>query len=360
MPGKPNDFPGGPYIWLHGASLGEVNALRPLARLFAGVVPVVFTSGTPAGIRAAGEFLAFRFWDNPEFVQRGLSSARALVIAESELWPNLLITAKRKGVPAFLVNARVNRGTRRWLAARRLLSEMLSAFSEIYPKDEREAEKIVRLGAPRERVVYLGGLKFDGLADRDTSRREDFGFSEGIPLIVFGSVRSGEFGQVVEATAALDGFQVAIAPRHRNRLGRLIREMRKRRLSFRLRTDSGEGRILVLDTVGELRALYSVSDLVFVGGTLAPYGGHNILEPAALGLPVIIGPHYENQVSEAEGLLSAGGGLLVHGPAELSAAARTLLTDERARREMGRRAREFIEANRGASARIHRRILELI
>jgi 3-deoxy-D-manno-octulosonic-acid transferase len=340
--------------------LGEVNALLPLARLFAESFQILFTSGTPAGVRAAGEFPSLRFSDNPGFVRRGLSSATALVIAESELWPNLLMTAKSMGVPAFLVNARVNKGTKRWLAVKGFLSEMLSAFREIYPKDEREAEKIIGLGVARERVVCLGGLKFDGLSGSYSARREDFGFSVDIPLIAFGSVRSGEFKQVVEAVTALRGFQVAVAPRHTNRLGKLLREMRKRGIPFRLRRDSGKEGVLVLDTVGELRAIYSVSDLAFVGGTLAAYGGHNILEPAAMGVPVIIGPHYENQVSEAEGLLSAGGGLLVLGPAELAEAARRILSDERARREMGKRAREFVEENRGASKRIHRRILELI
>jgi 3-deoxy-D-manno-octulosonic-acid transferase len=360
LPGGTGDFPAGPCIWFHGASIGEVNALGPLARLFAVELPVVFTSGTPAGLRAAGDFPALRFRDNPGFVRKGLSTARALVIAESELWPNLLMTAKRTGVPAFLANARVNRGTRRWLAAKGLLSEMLSAFREIYPKDEEEARKIVDLGAPRDRVVYLGGLKFDGLVSKDSARRVDYGFSDDQALVVFGSVRSGEFGPVVEAVATLDGFQVAIAPRHRNRLGRLLREMRRRGLSFRLRTDSGERGVLVLDTVGELRALYSVSDLAFVGGTLAPYGGHNILEPAALGVPVIIGPFCENQVSEADGLVAAGGCVRVRGSAELAAAARGLLVDKKARGEMGERARGFIEGNRGASRRIHERIMELL
>jgi len=337
-----------------------VNALRPLARLFAERFPVVFTSGTPAGLRAAGDFPAWRFRDNPGFVRRGLSTARALVIAESELWPNLLLTAKGKGVPTFLANARVNRGTRRWLAARGLLSEMLSAFREIYPKDEEEARKIIDLGAPRDRVVYLGGLKFDGLASAVRARRGDFGFSDGQALVVFGSVRSGEFGPVAEAVAMLDGFQVAIAPRHRNRLGRLLREMRKKGLAFRLRTGSGERGVLVLDTVGELRALYSVSDIAFVGGTLAPYGGHNILEPAALGIPVLFGPHCENQPAEARGLLSAGGGIIVRNPEELAATAKRLLADKKARGEMGERARGFIEGNRGASRRIYERIRAII
>lgn len=360
LPKAPDDFPAGPYIWFHGASIGEVNALLPLARLFLGEIPIVFTSGTPAGLRTAKEFTGFRFWDSHGFVQKTLSGAKALVIAESELWPNLLISAKNKGIPVFLANARVNRGTRRWLAAKGLLSEMLSAFREIYPKDEEEARKIVDLGAPRDRVVYLGGLKFDSLASVDGARRWNFGFSDEQSLVVFGSVRSREFAPVAEAVSMLDGFQVAIAPRHRNRLDRLLGELRKRGLPFRLRTDSREGGILVLDTVGELRALYSVSDIAFVGGTFASYGGHNILEPAALGVPVIIGPHCENQAAEAQGLLSAGGGIMVRDPEELAAAAKRLLADEKARVDMGEKARCFIERNRGASQRIHERITDLI
>ncbi len=328
----------------------------PLARLFARDISVAFTSGTAAGVQATGEFFGFRFWDNPRLVQEGLSGAKALIIAESELWPNLLIAAKRMGVPAFLANARVNRGTRRWLAARGLLSEMLSAFREIYPKDEEEAKKIVDLGAPRDRVVYLGGLKFDGLANSANARREDFGFSDSQPLIVFGSVRSREFRAIAEAAAKLDGFQIAIAPRHRNRLGRLLRELSRRSLRFRLRTGQGNGGVLILDTLGELKALYSVSDVAFVGGTLAPYGGHNILEPAALGVPVIFGPHYENQTSEVFDLISEGGGVMVRGPDEIWVTAKRLLGDGNAKAEMGRKARAFVERNRGASRRIYESI----
>ncbi len=360
LPRTPGNFPAGPYIWFHGASVGEVNALGPLARLFAREFQVVFTSGTAAGVRTAGDFPGLRFWDNPSFVQEGLSRASALVIAESELWPNLLIAAKKRSVPCFLVNARINRGTRRWLAARGLLSEMLSAFTEIYPKDEIEERRIIELGAPRERVIYLGGLKFDCLVESHSARKEDFGFSDGRALIVFGSVRSKEFRAIASAVAMLDGFQIAIAPRHMDRLSRLIGELRKRGLSFRLRTGRGNGNILILDTVGELRALYSVSDVAFVGGTLAPYGGHNILEPAALGVPVIFGPHFENQPSEAEGMISSGGGLLVRNARELASVTRKLLSDRELRGIMGEQARGFIERNRGASVRIHRKIMEAI
>ncbi|MGC8894877.1 MAG: 3-deoxy-D-manno-octulosonic acid transferase [candidate division WOR-3 bacterium] len=360
LPDEPSGFPAEPYIWFHGASIGEANALGPLASLFADQMPVVFTSNTQAGIGAAKGFVAFRFWDNPRFVQKGLSRAKALVVAESELWPNLLLTAKRNRVPAFLANARVNRGTRRWLAARWLLSEMLLAFTEIYPKDETEARKIIELGAPEERVVYLGGLKFDSLANTAHGQREDFGFSDSLPLVVFGSVRSGEFRAIAEAASMLEDFHLAIAPRHRNRLGNLIHELRKRGVSFRTRTDKENHGVLVFDTVGELRVLYSVSDVAFVGGTLAPYGGHNILEPAALGVPVIFGPHYENQPSEAEGLTAAGGGIIVRNATELAMVVRRLLTDEGSRTLMAQRAKDFVERNRGASGRIYKRIIKLL
>ncbi|MEO0158242.1 MAG: glycosyltransferase N-terminal domain-containing protein [candidate division WOR-3 bacterium] len=351
------DFPAGPYLWFHGSSIGEIRALLPLAVLFSNNMPVMFSSNTQAGIRACGGFRCIRFWDNPRFVKKGLSGAKALIIAESELWPNLLMSARSMGIPAFLANARVNRGTRRWLLAKGVLVQMLSAFTEIYPKDEREAAKIAELGAQKERIICLGGLKFDALPRSTEAKRGDFGFAGDVPLITFGSVRSREFGVVAEAIARLDGFQIAIAPRHRDKLGKLLRELRGRGLSFRLRTEGGGGRVLVLDTIGELNALYSASDLAFVGGTLAPYGGHNILEPAALGVPVLFGPHYENQPSEAKGLISVGGAVMIRGPEDLASAARSLLSDRASRAEMGEKARAFVERNRGASRRIYERIM---
>jgi len=339
--------------------LGETSALRPLAVALSERFPVLFTSTSRAGTESLARLdgiASGRFWDNPAWVDDLLGRALALVIAETEFWPNALLSAKKAGVPIFLVNARVNRGTRRWRLAGSLLAGMLSCFTEVYPKDRVQARNFVALGVPEDRVIYLGGLKFDTLTSHARATRQEFGFTDEKPLVVFGSVRSREFAEVCHCAALLPDAQIAIAPRHMDRLGSLLRLLARQGLGYRLRSRGGQGPVLVLDTVGELVSLYSVADICFVGGTLAPYGGHNLLEPAALGIPVVFGPHVENQPEESSALISAGGGFMVRSLDEFVHTIKTLLADDRARRVAGDAAASYIRASSGATGRILARV----
>ncbi len=355
FPFKPPTLPPEPYIWFHGASLGEHKALGPLIKLFKEEgFPTLLTATAPSALSFAQQFS-----DNPSFVHEALRGALAVVVAEAELWPNLLLEAQRQGVPVFLVNGRVGRGTGRWARwAPGALRRLLGCFVKIFPKSPGHKEAFLALGAEPEVLGEPGDLKADALAEVEPFKPQELGLSPEKPVVVLGNLRPGEFEAAARVAEALAReAQIVLAPRHLEALPQLLRTLK---VPHSLRSQGGGGPVLVLDTYGELRRVWGLARAAFVGGTLAPFGGHDLLEPASAGVPVAFGPHTENQSEAAEGLLRAGGGFRVKNEEELVEFFKRMLSDPQAQREAGERAREFFQSQRGTAKRVFREILRLI
>ncbi len=359
-------------VWLHAASVGEVAAVTPLARALAVRGPGVFlTVVTPAGRAVAARSLgdaavSFAPLDFVTAVRRTLRSVgpRALLITETELWPNTIYESAEAGVPVGMVNGRLSeRSLRRYMMIGSPLPGVVSRLSFAACRSDADALRFRELGLAQSRVTVVGDMKFDKLAaPLDDGERSGLRSSLGIPgdepVVVFGSVRPKEESEVAAAAAAVvdafPGAHVVVAPRHLDRVERIVGALASRGVESSLlsaRDGGGGGRATVVDTTGELARLYAVGSVAFVGGTLAPYGGHDPLEPAAQGVPVVVGPHTESCRDSALRLLSAGAAVEVASGGELAGELIRFLSDANARGEAGANALKAVAAGRGATAR---------
>jgi 3-deoxy-D-manno-octulosonic-acid transferase len=372
-------------LWLHAASVGEVRALAVLVRaLHDRHLPLLVTVGTPTGLARARELfadLAVRAgaaaatfpvhaapWDFPGAAGRFLRAVRprAAVFIETELWPNLIAAIAQQEVPLALVSARLSElSLRRYQRfAPRMMRDAVEAFGVITAQSSVDRERFIALGADAARVVVGGNLKFDlqlpaaieAASGRLRAR------CEGRPLWVAGSTHPGEEAACIEAhRILLAGARAAggpmpllvLAPRRPERFAAVSAWLGTTGLkSSRVSEDAGAGtEVLLLDVMGGLLDWYAAADAVFVGGTLVPVGGHNLLEPAALGKPVISGPHCFNSPESAELLQAANALALVRNADELGQVLRELLEDGVKARAAGARAAAVVAANRGAAAR---------
>ncbi|MBW1987942.1 MAG: 3-deoxy-D-manno-octulosonic acid transferase [Deltaproteobacteria bacterium] len=350
-------------VWIHALSVGEVNAAAPLVRalLEQGGRPVVATASTLTGRRRAGELfpgvpvLYFPF-DLPFSVKRVVDAINpaAFVLVETDLWPNLLLTLKRRGVPAVLANGRLSdssfAGYRR---ARRLLAPALSAFFAVGAATEEDARRYAALGVPEERISVTGNLKFDAPEPEPLTVP---GLDPKTPLVVAGSTHPGEEDLLASALSGLKarlGAALVVAPRDPDRAGAVARLFKARGFSVSLFSGLDGGAfpdVAVVDKMGLLARLYSAGRVCFVGGSLAPEGGHNPLEPAAAGRPVVFGPHMEDFSEIADTLLSRGAALSTDAPA-LEKVLERLLADPAEADRMGRAGLAAVRENRGSVQR---------
>jgi 3-deoxy-D-manno-octulosonic-acid transferase len=299
---------------------------------------------------------------------------RAVLILETEIWPNLLRACDERRVPVLVVNGRISpRAYRRYRLVRGFLSRPLRQVRCFGMQSEADAGRIRDLGAPADRVRVTGNMKFDLPAPQVSPEavRRRLGLAPDAPLLVAGSTAPGEEAPVLEGFAALRRHapraRLAIAPRHPERFeaaGALLGAagLRVARLSALTpgRGDDGglrEGRerddydAILVDAVGVLPEIYAAADVVFVGGSLVPRGGHNVLEPASLARPVLFGPFMENFREAARALTESGGGFEVRDGRDLGAQAIRLLSDAGAHARAAAAARRAVEANRGALER---------
>jgi 3-deoxy-D-manno-octulosonic-acid transferase len=364
-------------IWLHAVSLGEMSAAAPLVHALRSrypQVPLVLTTATPTGRARArslfGDTVDIRFlpYDLPGAVARFLERVhpRIGLIMETELWPNLFAACERRGVPLVLASARLSaKSVSRYRRFGALMRGIFSANVSVAAQTVDDAERFMAIGAPASRTSVIGNIKFDtdaGGAAPDRGRELRAGFGASRPLWVAGSTHAGEDEQVLAAHAKLPAdVLLLLAPRHPDRFDAVAELLSRLGLRF-IRRSSGAARIergvkvVLVDTVGELAALYASSDVAFVGGSLVPIGGHNLLEPAALGVPVLTGPSHANGREIARLLLQNGAALQVANAEELSAAVARLLDDPGERRRMGAIGRQTVESNRGST----QRLLEII
>jgi 3-deoxy-D-manno-octulosonic-acid transferase len=368
-----------PTIWLHAVSLGEMSAAAPLVRALRSRYPenpLVLTSGTPTGRARArslfGDTVDVRFlpYDTPGAVARFLEriQPRLAVIMETELWPNLFRECERRGVPLVLASARLSaKSVSRYRRLGSLFRGIFSASSLIAAQTPKDAERFIAIGAQSARTHVIGNIKFDlelsaGILDRGRALRASFGGAR--PTWIAGSTHAGEEEQVLAAHEALRADRadalLLLVPRHPDRFRAVADLLSSQSLRFARRSSGvlpdAATQVVLVDSVGELAALYASADVAFVGGSLVPIGGHNLLEPAALGVPVLTGPYQSNGKDIARLLIQQGAALQVDNSQELAAALTRLLADPAERRRIGAIGRHIVESNRGSVARL----LELI
>lgn len=368
---------GRPVIWLHAVSVGEVLAVSRLVQEIQTAFPrhrllISTTTRTGQGL-ARRLFGAERVFycplDLPWAVWAYLKALRPamLVLAETEFWPNLLSGCFRRGIPVAVVNARISdRSWPRYRMLRTLWRPILGKLSRVLAQSSLDAERLIELGCRAERVSVSGNLKFDvrvpGETDATRFLKDQ---AEDRRFIVAGSTLEGEETALAEAWPKLLAVDpeliLVVAPRHPDRFKPVIEELKQAGISVVRRSDWPKhwagaprllrsGEVVLLDSIGELASVYSLAAVAFVGGSIAEAGGHNPLEPAQFGVPVVMGPHYANFRAITEDL-RAHDALRIARREELAGVLLELLTRTDEARAMGERARRVFEEQAGATGR---------
>jgi 3-deoxy-D-manno-octulosonic-acid transferase len=382
MPGA-GEGAGRPLIWLHAVSVGEVLAVTQLVRRldaeFVDCLIVVSTTTRTGQALARERFGSNRVFycplDLPWAVRAYLRVLRPkmLILAETEFWPNLLSGCFRRGIPVAVVNARIsNRSWPRYRLLRRLWRPILGRLSSVLAQSATDVERLTAIGCEPRRVSVAGNLKFDVRAAQESAAtrilREQSG---GLRFVVAGSTLEGEEAALVGVwpqLLACDGRLVMVlAPRHPERFGTVASLLERSGVPWSRRSEwkassaaaIRSGSIVLLDTIGELASVYSVASLAFVGGSLVPAGGHNPLEPAQFGVPIVMGPHYGNFTAIVDDL-RAHDALRVAVNEELAGVLIELLRDRSAAEAMGARAKQVFERQAGATERCVAAIREVL
>jgi 3-deoxy-D-manno-octulosonic-acid transferase len=358
-----------PRLLVHGVSVGEVKAARPLVEALRGEYDIVICTVTDTGQDVARKLYpglaVLRFpLDFSPLVARFLSGVdpACVILIELELWPSFLRVCNRRGIPLCVANGRI---TDRSFPRYRLFKSLLPQFARISlfcAQDEEYAARFRELGADPARVRVTGNIKADGLKSGFVEPRAEIrallGGGAGQQVLVAGSTHAPEERWVAQAWAAsVPEARLVLVPRHPGRASEICEELaalglRPQRLTALRAGEKPDPRLPALvDTIGELEQVYALADLVFVGGSLIPHGGQNVLEPAALGRAVVYGPHLANFLQEALLLERAGASRRLSGEEELGAAFRELLADRELAQRMGQAGMRAVEAQKGASAR---------
>ena len=360
-----------PTIWMHAVSVGEVLAVSELGVRLRAECPqyrILVSTTTDTGQRLArerfGEENVFYFpLDFAFAVRRWLRALRPelVVIAETELWPNFLHSAHEAACRIAVVNARISdrsfKGYRRWKS---LIASVLEVPDLFLAQTDQDAQRLREIGAPGDRVLTTGNLKYDVSPPPTSPIVEDLrrALAGAGPVLVCGSTVEGEepllLGAFTNILANHAGAIMVLAPRHPQRFHEVETLLRELKLPFwrRSKWNGGplRGGILLLDTIGELSAVYALADIAFVGGSLVPRGGHNIIEPAQHGVAIVVGNHTEN-FREIVGFFQSRDALRIVGPAELPLMFMQLIANDAERRALGKRAAETLELQRGATQR---------
>ncbi|WP_245522703.1 3-deoxy-D-manno-octulosonic acid transferase [Thermanaerovibrio velox] len=315
-----------PVVWFHGVSVGEVQAAWPVAKALrdAGYDGVLAVSAvTRTGMRTAMDlmggladlFLAYP-WDKRGWVRGFLDRLRPWVYVafETEMWPTLIWEAKSRGVKLVLANGRVSdRSFRGMMRLRGLYGDLLGCFDAVFPRGSVDGERLLALGVPEGVLREAGDVKADGVWLRRLNA-DLSGYSFRGDLFVAGSTHPGEEEEVLRAfllarSAGFGGLRLALVPRHPERAGDCLRLCRDRGLRAELFSEDpslcGDFEVVVVDRVGVLFSLYGLASAAFVGGSLVPKGGQNVMEPAVWGVPVMFGPHMEDFVEQRDRLLES-------------------------------------------------------
>ena len=360
--------PGERPLWIHAVSVGEVGVADTLIRALPPALPLLVTTVTPTGqararaslgARATVAYLPFELGP----VVRKMYdryAPRGLVLVEGDLWPLVLREASRRRLPVMVVNGRVSeRSFRRMRRLRPLLGPLLGPVRRFAVQGPGDRRRLEELGVEPERIVETGNLKFDTPQPTSAPPAERLvrRLAGGRPVLLAGSTMAGEDEAVLRGLAGAGGGEAALlvlAPRHPERWEDVARLLAERRVDTARRSDpqaAGRPAVLLLDSLGELAALYRLAAGAFIGGTLVPTGGHNPLEAARYGVPVAVGPSMTNFADIAARFDDEAAWARVADGAALGAVWGTWLADPEAAARLGARGRRLVEANRGALAR---------
>jgi 3-deoxy-D-manno-octulosonic-acid transferase len=375
---------GKPVIWLHCVSVGETQAARPLAARLKQQFPhhaLVVSTITLTGqnlarnvFRTQAESVFYFPFDWRWSVRRALKAINpvAVLIMETELWPNFLRECKAREIPVALVNGRISRQSYgRYALIKFFLRRVLASLSIAVMQSEADAERLQHLGMPNEKLFTAGNLKFDAdagsdLTDTTTEIAQRFGLHSDVPLLLAASTHEPEEKIILESFKQLRTKQevrLMIAPRHPERFNEVASLIQNSGLSWTRRMNlpepsDSDAAVILLDTIGELPATYSQAAVVFVGGSIVDRGGHNVLEPAAAGTAVVTGA-YTHNFHAIVNLMAEAGALVQLPPAQgtsmailqIAKALSELLASPEARAELGRRAKKLVSENQGAADR---------
>lgn len=378
-------------IWLHGSSAGEIALLVPLVERFErnGVTnPIVISAYSATGFSAArkafpGRRVIYFPFDLSFIVRRffGRLDPRLIVIVEAEFWPNFLRTAARRNVPVAIINGKISEKSFRFHRSTRVVPALLRGIEIVAVQTAAYEQRLLELGLSSERLRVTGNMKYDlitapGQPRESRALRRRLGYEEEDVVIIGGSIHSGEDKALIAAfeklVAVCPRAALILVPRYPRDTERVEQLAASKNLTTVRKTavDSGEVQapgtagIFIVDTVGELRALYGVADIAFVGGSLffrgSNRGGHNLMEPAVLGLPVVFGPYNFSFADTARELVTARGGFEVADVAELVEVLEQLIDEAALRIDAGRRARDVVAAGQGATQRNFDLLMPLI
>lgn len=374
-------------VWFHAVSVGEFNALLPLLSAFHQahpdygiIVSTTTATGNALARERAGRFASVVYFpfDLPFAVNAWLNAARPdlVVIVETEIWPGFVSACQKRRIPIAVVNGRMSprshRSYHRW---RLFFGPILRAFARIGVQNQAEAERYRSIGGSSLNVSVLGNLKFDGLKPRPASEIEEVGKSIGLTpdnaVIAAGSTHEGEEEAILDAYNVVrknrllaDRVRLVIAPRHPERFDRVEEIVRAKgftpvRFTHGDRISKSRD-VYILDTIGKLMTFYGLADVAFVGGTIAPIGGHNLLEPYTYGVPVASGSHVDKTRDLAQQLLDVNALFMSDSPEALGNFFDDLLTDESKRDSVGERGKALLTASQGAVERALKLIEELL
>jgi 3-deoxy-D-manno-octulosonic-acid transferase len=372
----------GGRVWLHAVSVGEVGvALRLIQELRAAQPALRFlvSTTTSTGHAIAQKQLTTDIpliyfpLDVPPVSRRVLNliRPRALLLIENEMWPNLIRTARKQGVPVAMINARISpHSFGGYKLLRFLTRRLLPQFTAFFAQGQPDADRLLALGAPADRMRVMGSAKYDlaptGDAGAEKARTAlaAAGFDAARPLLLGGSTWVGEETALLDALVALrplvPNLALILVPRHAERRAEVLAELSERKLSVVCRTTMQKVEhpdVLLVDTTGELRNFYAVAQVIFVGKSLTYHGGQNIIEPAACAKPVLVGPHMENFESIVPDFLAAQALVQVKDAGELRAAVARLLQNPAEAQALGARAAAVVQAKAGA---LHATVQQLL
>lgn len=362
-------------LWVHAVSVGEVNAAEPLIKTLQRDypnAPIVITTVTPTGMQRVSQlfgdsvFHVYLPYDLPFAVSKFLKKIRPrlALIVETEIWPNLYFACRNRGIPLMIVNARLSdRSLRGYKPMRGMVRAALRCVHQIAAQSRTDAARYRLLGADPQKIVVSGNMKFDmpipaGAVEAGRIMREHWGPRR--PVWMAASTHEGEELAVLSAhlkvLKRLPDALLLLAPRHPERF-RMV-EHAVRSLGFNVATRSCDdvpmpvNQVFVIDAMGQLMPFFAAADVAFVGGSLVSVGGHNVLEPAALSVPVLVGPHTFNFEEITQSLIQQGGADRVSSTEQLGPSVLKLLLDSDKRAQMGQAAQQVFARERGAVGRI--------
>ena len=370
-------------IWVHAVSVGETQAVEPLVRQLLKKhpdIPIVLTTSTPTGseraLRLFGDtvFHVYYPYDLPWCIRNFLERVRprALLMVETEIWPNMLTLCQQGGIPTLLANGRLSeRSARGYARLGAFTRQTFAKISMLAVQAQLDADRFISLGIPRERVRVTGSIKFDmnipaSVQEQTQVVRRAWG--EGRPVWVAASTHEGEEEQVLQAhrtvLATLPEALLVLVPRHPERFDRVAGLVDKRGLKLVRRSSNRpcapDTQVYFGDSMGELPVFLGAADMAFIGGSLAKIGGHNMLEASAQGVAVTFGPHVFNFPAIADLLQREGAAVQIHDDRELGRLVIEWLADASRRTSVGENGRRVVESNRGALEQLLMLVEELL